>query len=41
MDFDKLTLKAQEALAASKQSAVGRLHTILTPLHLLGALLAE
>jgi ATP-dependent Clp protease ATP-binding subunit ClpB len=41
MNFDKLTFKAQEALAASKQSAVNRLHTILTPLHLLEALMKE
>ena len=41
MNIDKLTLKAKEAIAASQQSAVGRSHTIYTPLHLLEALLTE
>ncbi|MCF7975568.1 MAG: ATP-dependent chaperone ClpB [Phycisphaerae bacterium] len=41
MNSDKLTLKAQEALAASQQTAHTRSHTVLTPLHLLHALLAE
>jgi ATP-dependent Clp protease ATP-binding subunit ClpB len=41
MNSDKLTLKAQEALAASQQTAHARFHTVLTPLHLLHALMAQ
>jgi len=41
MNSEKLTLKAQEAIAGSQRSAQGRSHTVLTPLHLLQALLAE
>jgi len=38
MKFDRFTLKAQEALATAQQTAMGRNHTTLTPLHLLHAL---
>ena len=39
MKFDKFTLKAQEALATAQQMAMAKSHTILSPLHLLSALL--
>jgi len=35
MKFDKLTLKAQEALATAQQIAMARSHMIMSPLHLL------
>jgi ATP-dependent Clp protease ATP-binding subunit ClpB len=38
MKFDKLTIKAQEALATAQQLAMARSHTVLSPLHLLSAL---
>jgi len=38
MKFDKFTLKAQEALATAQQLAMAKSHTVLSPLHLLGAL---
>ncbi len=41
MKFDKLTLKAQEALATAQQTAMAKSHTVLTPLHLLYALLDD
>ena len=41
MRFDKLTIKAQEALAGAQESARAADHAEVTPLHLLGALLAE
>jgi ATP-dependent Clp protease ATP-binding subunit ClpB len=41
MKFDKFTLKAQEALATAQQIAMARSHTILSPLHLLSAVLAD
>ncbi len=41
MKFDKFTLKAQEALATAQQTAMAQSHTVLTPLHLLWALLEE
>ncbi|HSV27031.1 MAG TPA: Clp protease N-terminal domain-containing protein, partial [Sedimentisphaerales bacterium] len=41
MKFDKLTLKAQEALATAQQFAMARSNTILSPLHLLAALLSD
>ena len=41
MKFDKFTLKAQEALATAQQTAMARSHTVLSPLHLLGALLDD
>ncbi|HOQ04093.1 MAG TPA: ATP-dependent chaperone ClpB [Anaerohalosphaeraceae bacterium] len=41
MKFDKFTLKAQEALATSQQVAMARSHTVLSPLHLLFALLSD
>jgi len=37
MKFDKLTLKAQEALATAQQIVMARSHTIMSPLHLLSA----
>jgi ATP-dependent Clp protease ATP-binding subunit ClpB len=37
MKFDKITLKAQEALATAQQTAMARSHTVLSPLHLLSA----
>ena len=39
--FDKLTLKAQEALARAQELASDRGHAQIDPLHLLAALLAE
>ncbi len=41
MQFEKLTIKAQEAVARAQQSAQESNHAEITPLHLLGALLAE
>jgi ATP-dependent Clp protease ATP-binding subunit ClpB len=41
MKFDKFTLKAQEALATAQQIAMAKSHTVLTPLHLLSALLDD
>ena len=37
MKFDKLTLKAQEALATAQQIVMARSHSIMSPLHLLSA----
>ncbi len=39
--FDKLTTKAQEAIANAQTSAGGKGHAEITPLHLLAALLGE
>ncbi len=41
MRFDKFTVKAQEALATAQQIAMERSHTVLSPLHLLSALLSD
>ncbi|MFC1761487.1 ATP-dependent chaperone ClpB [Planctomycetota bacterium] len=41
MKFDKFTLKAQEALATAQQTAMAKSHTVLTPLHLLYALVSD
>ena len=41
MKFDKFTLKVQEALATAQQIAMARSHTVLTPLHVLSAMLAD
>jgi ATP-dependent Clp protease ATP-binding subunit ClpB len=41
MKFDKFTLKAQEALATAQQIAMAKSHTVLSPLHLLSALLED
>jgi ATP-dependent Clp protease ATP-binding subunit ClpB len=41
MRFDKFTLKAQEAIATSQQLAMRRSNTVVSPLHLLAALLDE
>ncbi len=41
MKFDKFTLKAQEALATAQQMAMAKSHTILSPLHLLSAVLSD
>lgn len=41
MKFDKFTVKAQEAIATSQQLAMARRHTVVTPLHLLFALLED
>jgi len=41
MKFDKFTLKVQEALATAQQTAMAKSHTLLTPLHLLSALLSD
>ncbi len=41
MRFDKFTLKAQEAIATSQQLAMSRSNTVVSPLHLLAALLQE
>ena len=39
--FDKLTIKAQEAVAAAQSLAADRGHAQIEPLHLLAAMLAE
>jgi len=41
MKFDKITLKAQEALATAQQVAMAKSHTVLSPLHLLNAVLSD
>jgi ATP-dependent Clp protease ATP-binding subunit ClpB len=41
MKFDKFTLKAQEALATAQQMAMAKSHTMMTPLHLLGAVCSD
>jgi len=41
MKFDKFTLKAQEALATAQQTAMAKSHTILSPLHLLSAVIND
>jgi ATP-dependent Clp protease ATP-binding subunit ClpB len=41
MKFDRLTLKAQEALATAQQLAMAKSHMVLSPLHLLSALLSD
>jgi ATP-dependent Clp protease ATP-binding subunit ClpB len=41
MKFDKFTLKAQEALATAQQTAMAKSHTVLSPLHLLYAILSD
>jgi len=41
MKFDKITLKAQEALATAQQLAMAKSHTVLSPLHLLDSLLSD
>jgi len=41
MDFNKLTLKSQEALQAAQSDAAGRGHSTIEPAHVLAALLAQ
>ncbi len=41
MKFDKFTLKAQEALATAQQMAMAKSHTVLSPLHLLSAIVGD
>ena len=41
MKFDKFTLKAQEALATAQQIAMAKSHTVMSPLHLLGAVCGD
>jgi len=41
MKFDKFTLKAQEALATAQQIAMAKSHTVMSPLHLLGAVYGD
>ncbi len=41
MKFEKFTLKAQEALATAQQIAMAKSHIVLSPLHLLSALLSD
>jgi ATP-dependent Clp protease ATP-binding subunit ClpB len=41
MKFDRFTLKAQEALATAQQIAMARTNTVLSPLHLLSAILSD
>jgi ATP-dependent Clp protease ATP-binding subunit ClpB len=41
MQFDKFTLKAQEALATAQQIAMAKSNTVLSPLHLLSAILQD
>lgn len=41
MQFDKFTLKAQEALATAQQIAMRKSNTVLSPLHLLAAVLRD
>ncbi len=41
MKFDKFTLKAQEALATAQQIAMAKSHTVMSPLHLSGAVCGD
>jgi ATP-dependent Clp protease ATP-binding subunit ClpB len=41
MKFDKFTLKAQEALATAQQIAMAKSNTVLSPLHLLSAIVND
>ncbi len=41
MKFDKFTIKAQEALATAQQIAMAKSNTLLSPLHILAALLKD
>ncbi|PKL51055.1 MAG: ATP-dependent chaperone ClpB [Planctomycetes bacterium HGW-Planctomycetes-1] len=41
MQFDKFTLKAQEALATAQQIAMAKSNMVLSPLHLLSAILQD
>jgi ATP-dependent Clp protease ATP-binding subunit ClpB len=41
MKFDKFTLKTQEALATAQQTALAKSNTVLSPLHLLSAIVAD
>jgi ATP-dependent Clp protease ATP-binding subunit ClpB len=41
MKFEKFTVKAQEALATAQQIAMAKSHTMMTPLHLLAALVGD
>jgi ATP-dependent Clp protease ATP-binding subunit ClpB len=41
MQFDKFTLKAQEAIATAQQIAMQKSNTVLSPLHLLAAILRD
>src|SRR4030042_1487164 len=41
MKFDKFTLKAQEALATAQQVAMAKSNTVLSPLHLLSAIVSD
>ncbi len=41
MKFEKFTVKAQESLATAQQIAMAKSHTMLTPLHLLSALVND
>jgi len=41
MKFDKFTMKAQEALATAQQITMAKSHMVLSPLHLLDAILSD
>jgi ATP-dependent Clp protease ATP-binding subunit ClpB len=41
MKFDKFTLKTQEALATAQQTAMAKSNMVLSPLHLLSAIVAD
>jgi ATP-dependent Clp protease ATP-binding subunit ClpB len=41
MKFDKFTLKTQEALATAQQTAMAKSNTMLSPLHLLSAIVED
>jgi ATP-dependent Clp protease ATP-binding subunit ClpB len=41
MKFDKFTLKTQEALATAQQTAMAKSNTLLSPLHLLSAIMDD
>ena len=41
MKFDKFTLKTQEALATAQQTAMAKSNTMLSPLHLLSAIVGD
>ena len=41
MKFDKFTLKTQEALATAQQIAMAKSNTMLSPLHLLSAIISD
>ncbi len=41
MNFEKFTMKTQEAIATAQQQAMAKSHSVVTPLHLLSAILGD